>query len=372
MQPNDTQPKRGRLSRFFKRLLHIVSKPMKSDSGQGGMVVHPYRGYGSRKEAYLMGRVFRQAGLGRAIPRRGPLRDTADVVRRITRRGMADVEVHVRLGDNVVTVITDHDGYFDVHLPIKVPVADDVAWHRAELHVVARDESPLHTYANIYIPPPNTDLIVISDIDDTVMFTGVADKLRMLYRLFVEKAHHRTAFPGVAAFYQALHVGKHGEARRPILYVSRGPWAIYEVLEAFFQLNQIPVGPILFLREWGISLRHPWPRRAEDHKHALITRMLSLFEDLPCVLIGDSGQHDPEVYTRIVKEHPGRVKAIYIRRIGQKADRERAIARLQDEIRHTDCELKLASDSVAMAEHARDRGYISDNALDAVDRDSRL
>jgi phosphatidate phosphatase APP1 len=359
----------GRLTRFARRMLSIAAKPMKRDHGQGGLVVHPYRGYGTSRQAFVMGRVFRQAALGRLIPRYGLLRDTADVVRRIARRGLPGIAVHVTLGDNDVTVTTDRDGYFEAHLRLVTPLPPHGAWHRADLHVVASNDSPLHSFTDVYIPPADTDLLVISDIDDTVIYTGVADKLRMLYRLFVEPAHRRTAFPGVAAFYQALHVGRDGTARRPILYVSRGPWSIYEMLEAFFHLNRIPVGPILFLREWGISWRRPWPRRAETHKHDLITRMLALYDELPCVLIGDSGQHDPEIYTRIVKEHPGRVKAIYIRRVDRRADRERAIVRLREEIEETDCELVLAADSAAMAAHARDRGFISDSALQAVHRD---
>ena len=38
-----------------------------------------------------------------------------------------------------------------------------------------------------------------------------------------------------------------------MLYVSRAPWGIYDILEDFFQHHDIPAGPILFLREWGIS-----------------------------------------------------------------------------------------------------------------------
>ena len=36
-----------------------------------------------------------------------------------------------------------------------------------------------------------------------------------------------------------------------MLYVSRAPWGIYEILQEFFCRHDIPVGPILFLREWG-------------------------------------------------------------------------------------------------------------------------
>ncbi|MFG6666846.1 App1 family protein [Halomonas sp. HNIBRBA4712] len=354
---------------FVKRLVHVVARPMKRDQGRGGMVVHPYRGYGSQKEVFLMGRVFRQAALGRAIPRRGILRDTADVTRRIFRRGLSDAEVDISIGENRLSMTTDRDGYFDAHLPIEHDLPIDVSWHRADIMVHAQGQQSVRTSAEVYVPPPEADLLVISDIDDTVMFTGVAEKLKMLYRLFVRKPHRRTAFPGVASLYQSLYRGQSEKAERPILYVSRGPWAIYEMLETFFQLNRIPVGPILFLREWGISWRKPWPRKAEAHKRDLIDRMLALYDDMPCILIGDSGQHDPEVYTEVVKAYPGRIKAVYIRRVDKDPKRQEGIERLRDELKGSDCDLVLAADSVLMAEHAYEQGRISARGLEAVKRD---
>ena len=41
------------------------------------------------------------------------------------------------------------------------------------------------------------------------------------------------------------------------------------------------------------------------------------------VLIGDSGEHDPEVYAQMRAEFPGRVKAIYIRNAGHAEDVKR-------------------------------------------------
>jgi phosphatidate phosphatase APP1 len=351
---------------LLRRLLRNAARPMKRDRGRGGYVVHPYRGYGSRHEAFLMGRVFRQTSLGERIPRYGVLRDLADIVRRLLRHGLPEVTVKVRLGDNVTTVTTDRDGYFDVHLPLQHPLPREATWHHADLHVVMPGAEPVHSFAEVYVPQVGADLLVISDIDDTVMYTGVANTLRMVHRLFVKQAHQRMAFPGAAALYQALHAGRSGNAKRPILYVSRGPWSIYEMLEEFFQLNRIPVGPILFLREWGISLRKPWPRRAEDHKYDMIKHMLSMRDELPCVLIGDSGQHDPEVYAQIVHEYPERIRAVYIRRVERRSERERAIKALRDEIRYTGCDLVLAEDSMDMAQHAFSQGLISSAGLEKV------
>ena len=338
---------------------------MKSDKGRGGVIVQPYRGYGSHKEAFVMGRVFRQPGTGRRWEEGGTTRDLVDVARRVIRHGVRDARVIMRMGDAQTIVTTDRDGYFYAHIDINYSLPADTLWHTASLEVIS-EEDAISTTTEVYIPPADTDLIVISDIDDTVMYTGVANKLKMLYRLFMEKAQRRTAFPGVAAFYRALYGGVEGNRQRPMLYVSRGPWCIYDMLDLFFNLNRIPVGPILFLREWGLSLARPWPRKAEDHKSEVIRNMLSLYSDLPFILIGDSGQRDPEVYAAIVKEYPERVRAIYIRKVDDDPKRDAAIEQLAAEVSHTGCQLVLAHSSLRMAEHARAQGYISAEGLEAV------
>jgi phosphatidate phosphatase APP1 len=194
----------------------------------------------------------------------------------------------------------------------------------------------------------------------------VADKIKMLIRLFVQGARSRVAFPGTAALYNALHLGASRSEMNPMLYVSRGPWSLYEILDEFFNIHRIPVGPVLFLREWGLSPRRPFPRRSKGHKAALIRRMMKLYHDLPIVLIGDSGQHDPEIYTRMVREHPGRVKAVYIRNVSRSPERPAAIEELAGEVAQQGSTLFLATDSFAMAEHMTQMGLISEQALSAV------
>ncbi|MBZ9539365.1 DUF2183 domain-containing protein [Modicisalibacter tunisiensis] len=350
----------------LRKLLHLAARPMKSDRGRGGIVVHAYRGYGTAREVYLMGRVFHQPSLGLPLAEGTLARDVADVVRRGVRWGVGRAEVTLRLNGSTLTVTTDRDGYYDAWMRLDTPLPHDHSWHHAALDVHVDGAHTVSDRAEIYVPPPTVDLAVISDIDDTVMYTGVANKLKMAYRLFLEKADRRTAFPGVAAFYQALFDGADGRRRRPMLYVSRGPWSIYEVLETFFQRNRIPVGPILFLREWGLTLQRPWPRKASDHKVMVIERMLALYDTLPFVLIGDSGQEDPETYARLVHDHPGRIRAIYIRDVDHSAARKADIARLAEEVDAHDCTLLLADSSLGMAEHAFRHGLISADGLAAV------
>jgi phosphatidate phosphatase APP1 len=90
--------------------------------------------------------------------------------------------------------------------------------------------------------------------------------------------------------------------------VSNGPWNLHDLLVDFFRLNGIPLGPIS-LRDWGAHLvlaRKP----AGTHKRMQIARIMAFFPNLPVILIGDSGEHDPEIFTRIAQEFPGRVDTI--------------------------------------------------------------
>ena len=243
----------------------------------------------------------------------------------------------------------------------------DTVWHPVALRLALPSVATVTATGQVFVPPPAARFVVISDIDDTVMYTGVANKIRMLWRLFAQGSESRAAFPGVAAFYRALH----GDEQNPLLYVSRGPWSIYSMLEAFFQAHDIPVGPVLFLREWGVSPGSPLPRRARGHKLRLIRDMLDVYEDLPFVLIGDSGQHDPETYAQVVRDHPGRVKAIYIRNVSKAPQRLEAIEALAREAVEAGSRLLLAADSVAMAEHAAELGLVPEDTPERA-ADERL
>ena len=351
----------------FTRLLALFGRPVRRAQGLQGTVIEAFRGYGSRERMFLIGRVFRQSPSDVWDGSPSVVAHLRDVGRRIVRRKVVDASVAVRFGAATGRTRTDEDGFFrfDLRLPEAPPA--DKSWHRVELVLDA--EPPLRATADVYVPLDTVRLVVVSDIDDTVMYTGVGNKLAMLWRLFVAGAESRVAFPGVAAFYRALHDGEGGSEDNPVLYVSRAPWGAYDMLTAFFRMHDIPVGPELFLREWGVSWRHPLPRKARDHKRELIGNMLSLYPDLPFVLIGDSGQHDPEVYADVVREHPGRVRAVYIRDVSRAPERAAEIEALAQAVDAVGSALVLASDSVAMAEHAAAAGLIDPRRVRDVTRE---
>jgi phosphatidate phosphatase APP1 len=345
-------------SRAVRGVLRLLARPVRTARGHGGVVLQPYRGYGSTERIFLIGRAFRQRTEGGED-------DIRALIRRIRRRPVRGARIVARFYGAETVVVSDRDGYFRVEMAPQAPVPRDRVWHRLELAMLAPER--IEATAEVYIPPDRARVVVVSDIDDTVMHTGVANKAAMLWRLLVQDAESRTVFPGVSRLYRALHAGASGDEGNPMLYVSRAPWGIYHVLEAFFQRHRIPVGPILFLREWGISWKRPVPRRARDHKRHLIEAMMALYDRMPFVLIGDSGQRDPEIYRRIAERHRGRVLAVYIRDVAARGpERAAEVAAIAEALRATGAHLVLAADSLAIAEDAARLGLIAPEAVEYV------
>ncbi len=282
------------------------------------------------------------------------------------RKGVGYSLLSMRFGGAIQKVRADRDGYFKVLMNPVYPPSSDRLWHSMDLELLwPRSPNP-RAEGVFFVPSRSARYVVISDIDDTVMHTGVANKAMMMWRLFFQSPDSRTAFPGVGAFYRGLHRGVSGAEMNPLLYVSRGPWALYEVLDAFFNLHRVPVGPILFLREWGLTLQRPFPPPSKGHKLNLVRTMLSLYARMPFILIGDSGQRDPEIYAQVVREHPGRIQAIYIRHVSRDPARAEAVNALAGSVADIGGSLVLAADTTAMALHAAEKGFIRPEDLKEV------
>jgi phosphatidate phosphatase APP1 len=134
-----------------------------------------------------------------------------------------------------------------------------------------------------------------------------------------KNAYTRRPFPGVSEFYE--HLTQKGQ--HPVFYVSSSDWNLFDLIQDFLKYRNIPDGPLL-LKDPHVNLRNIWKSGGGNHDHKLekISLIMSLFPQMKFILTGDSGQHDPELYTEIIEKFPDRVKAVYIRRI-KKKDEER-------------------------------------------------
>lgn len=326
----------------------------------GPLQILAYRTYGNERELLVRGRVVEGKPTRPSRETDGTWKNLRNMWRVISRMPIPGARVEAEFQGNRREARTDGRGFFELRIEPRAPL-DPGLWQFVPLTLLSpedNDGSRPEALAQVLTPPAGARHVVISDIDDTVVPTHVTNILRMLRSLFLHNARTRLPFPGVAAFYRALHLDRDGRPANPMLYVSRGPWSLYDLLAEFFNLHGIPIGPVLHLRDWGLSeegLTRPSPR---GHKFRLIMAMLDLYADLPFILVGDSGQLDPEIYAELVEEHPGRVQAVYIRLARPDQVRVAGMRRLAENLRAMGSELVLARDTMDMAVHAAERGWI--------------
>src|SRR3712207_2096710 len=115
------------------RMLGIAARPVQEAQGERGVVIQPYRGYGSHSEVFLIGRVFRQSSPHSETDRGDLLTNLRDVGRRIARRAISDAVVTARFYGAEEPVTTDKDGYFRVHLSPALLPPRDRSWHTMDL-----------------------------------------------------------------------------------------------------------------------------------------------------------------------------------------------------------------------------------------------
>lgn len=378
----DSTMKAGRraavgLLRGLRRGMQVVASPISHARRPSRAVsLIAFRGFGSGGRVCITGRVTEDlGGAERPVPHRKKARlleRLRDARRLLLSREIPEARLKIAFAGEQWQSVTDANGFFfDCRDLESLP--EEPMWQTYEIALAGAPESvdtPRGTQGQILVMPPTACRIIISDIDDTVVYTGVANKLIMLWRLFATGPHGRSPFPGIAALYRALHAGLDGGERNPILYVSRSPWSLYPILEEVFQLHRIPVGPVLLLRDWGVTYRHPLPRRAPEHKCRLIEDILAVERDAPVLLIGDSGQRDPEIYLDVARRHPGRIAAIYIRDLEPGEERSRELREIAVGLAEVGTEMILAPDSLGMAADAQRRGWITSGHLADVRRDA--
>jgi phosphatidate phosphatase APP1 len=341
--------------------------------GPGPLKIVPYRGFGTEEALYLKGRVLEDRGVTEATTEDSLWQNLLNTYKRLSSREVPHARLRAQLGslpEVAAEVEADEEGMFEVWLHPEAPLPSDRLWHPIDLELRTpqsdAQDDPVRATGEVLVPPPSAEYGVISDIDDTVLQTDAASLLRMARTVFFENAHTRLPFPGAAAFYRALHAGAQGEAQNPLFYVSNSMWNLYDLLTQFFHLHEIPVGPLLFLRNWGIYEDELLPLDHEKHKLPIVRQILELYEELPFILIGDSGESDPEIYQQIAEEYPDRILAIYIRNVSPDLERPQAIHALAEEIVAAGSTLVLAEDSLAMAQHAAREGWIASEALSAI------
>jgi phosphatidate phosphatase APP1 len=342
-------------------------------SGPALHEIAPYRGYGTPTRVLVQARAMQANGLGPAGEHDNVLVNLINTYKRVDSDGLRRARVQVRVGDVEREVVADNEGFVRewIDLPTPLPVNGD--WHPVSFKLLSPlqpTQPDVRATGGIRIPSAGATFGVISDLDDTVIQSRVANFLQAVRTIMLGNARTRLPFAGVAAFYRALELGGDGQRSNPIFYVSSSPWNIHDVITEFLSLQKIPDGPVL-LRDWDIELSALSSSRLKQHKEPLIREILDTYPALPFILIGDTSQRDPEIYREIVRLYPDRILAIYIRNVEPNPERSTSVQALAEEVLAAGSSLILADDTAAAAKHAAEHGWIAPEHVEGVQQEKK-
>lgn len=150
---------------------------------------------------------------------------------------------------------------------------------------------------------------VISDIDDTIKISEVLDRAALLRNSFCQAFK---PVPGMAEVYQ--HWAAANDAQ--FHYVTASPWQLYQPLSEFIQAHHFPAGTF-HMKDFRLKDRTAVDilTSPERYKPGAIEPLLRKFPKRHFVLVGDSGEKDPEIYGALAREYPKQIRAILIREV---------------------------------------------------------
>lgn len=230
---------------------------------------------------------------------------------------VAGARVRIDLGGGVGgAVISDRTGHFRTEIDLAADVVErDAIRHGGRPRLECRamlddiDAPTAGDEAGGVIDLVGPDgLSVISDIDDTVKVTTVADKKELLRNTLLREFR---AIPGIAEVYRRWE--RQGTAFH---YVSASPWQLANCLGGFLEAAGLPAGS-MHLKLFRLKDSTPLgrlPSRKRSKRRA-IEQVMDDFPGRRFLLVGDSGERDPEVYAEVARRRPEQVTGIAIRQV---------------------------------------------------------
>lgn len=218
--------------------------------------------------------------------------------------------VSIRFGTKTYSLgKTGADGTFEERITLKDKDAfeNGLLGPHPRAFLAALPEKSDRRFQGEVIPLNETGLSVISDIDDTIKITEVRDHRATICNTFLREFQ---PVPGMAGFYQRLARERNAQFH----YISASPWQLYEPLSTFVRSNGFPAGTFaLKTFRWKNRTFLSLFADPEKYKPTVIEPLLKQFPNRRFILVGDSGERDPEIYGTLARKFPKQIERIYIR-----------------------------------------------------------
>ncbi len=320
-----------------------------------------FRSYGASNHLYVKGRALEDENID--LSKKGFFNLLWNTYKRFETDLVKNTPLILTLPDGrKIETQSDDQGYFLIDEAIEniSPLVNEKGWLEYEISFAQKFQNIKIQNDNkfsgeVMITSETAKFGIISDIDDTIMHTGLTSrfKWKVAKNTVFKRAEMRVPLEGAAAFYEKLRDGKSGKDCNPLFYVSHSPWNLYRYLEVFLEKHNFPKGPILlrdFVNPFAKKYKPEKPQKQQE-----IINILKTYPQLSFILIGDSGEHDPDIYIEIAEAHPERILAIYMRSVNHSRKMIRVKGLFE---KYETVPVLLVDKSEAAIDHARQQGFI--------------
>ena len=221
--------------------------------------------------------------------------------------------IPVRFGEKSVVRLAASKGNGHFEMIVALPVAEVERLLEAQdgpsdwlrFSAVVRDGDQRSFSGRIQLLS-DAGVSVVSDIDDTIKITQVTDHKALVRNTFLRPYR---VVPGMAKAYRSLA----GDGVQ-FHYLSNSPWQLYGPLSQFFTTEAFP-GGTYHMRPFRLkdSSIVKFLGSPEQHKRSTLEALLERFKQRRFVLVGDTGERDPEIYGDVGRRFPEQVQRILLR-----------------------------------------------------------
>ena len=188
---------------------------------------------------------------------------------------------------------------------IRLPETWPAGWQTLEAHLCEAGAAPIALPIQLIEPQGR---LVVSDLDDTIKVTQVGKRAALVAQTFLKPF---AAVPGMAEVYRRW---EKEDPSTVYCYLSASPWPLYPALETFLREAGFPRG-VLRLKRLRLKDRSFFSlfESPVSYKTPLLEELFQRFPGRMFILVGDSGEKDPEIYAAIARKYPQQIQHIYIR-----------------------------------------------------------
>jgi hypothetical protein len=268
----------------------------------------------SVKRAALLGIMRRSFGLSKQEEETATFKER---MRAFLVDNERDKTIHIRLGDSIFRAgKSGPNGHFSSDLVLSneqvasILAAAKNSGRALRYTALLPDDDDRQLAGQVELIEPR-GLSIISDVDDTIKISEVTNRRALLANTFLREYKPIAGMPQLYSEWEKMDVRFH--------YVSASPWQLFRPISEFLAAERFPGGSV-HMKMFRLTDRSALNLLAAQHKYKpeLIAKILSDFPRRRFVLVGDSGEQDPEIYGALAHVHKEQVARILIRHMGPK------------------------------------------------------